>query len=68
MRELWTANLVGKMHLFDITGAELAEKLGVTRAYVSMILSGKRTTRKAQIQFERAVDELVREKEREEAI
>ena len=43
MPEKWTGELVGKMHLYGVRQADLAKVAGVTRAYVSMILAGKRT-------------------------
>ena len=36
----WIADLVGKMHKSRITKTRLAEELGVTREYVSMVLNG----------------------------
>lgn len=36
--EKWTGRLVGKMHCNRVTYDELAEELGVTKAYVSLIL------------------------------
>jgi len=42
MPETWTGTLVGRMHNHRITNADLAEELGVTAAYVSMVLNGKR--------------------------
>ena len=38
----WTGNLVGLMHNEKITNIQLAEKLGVTDRYVSMVLNGHR--------------------------
>jgi transcriptional regulator with XRE-family HTH domain len=40
--ETWTGNLIGKMHNKDVTYDELAEEMGVTKSYVSMILNGHR--------------------------
>ena len=42
MPETWTGNLIGKMHNKDGTYDELAEEMGVTKSYVSMILNGHR--------------------------
>ena len=42
MPETWTGNLIGKMHNKDVTYDELAEEMGVTKSYVSMILNGHR--------------------------
>lgn len=42
MVEKWTGRLVGRMHNERVTYEELAGELGVTKAYVSMILRGTR--------------------------
>ncbi len=39
----WTAEVVGQMHIHNITQQELAEELGCTREYVNIILNGKRS-------------------------
>lgn len=51
--------MVGKMHKFKITKTRLAEELGVTREYVSMVLNGHREPAGAKDKFRRAVDEIV---------
>lgn len=66
MRDIWTANLVAKLHLYDITYEELGEKLGFRKNYVGMILNGVRKPAGAQEKFEAAVEELIREKIKEE--
>ena len=67
MRDIWTANLVGKLHLYDITYEELGAKLGVKKNYVGMILNGVRHPVGAQEKFENAVNEIIKEKARKEA-
>lgn len=42
MPETWTGNLIGDMHNKGITYDDLAAEMGVTKAYISMILNGKR--------------------------
>ena len=42
MPETWTGNLIGKMHNKDVTYDELAEEMGVTKSFVSMILNRHR--------------------------
>ena len=59
----WTGNLVGLMHNKRITNIQLAEKLGVTDRYVSMVLNGHREPDGAEQRFSAAVDELIREQE-----
>ena len=45
MPEKWTGDLVGKMHVNHVTLAELGNELGITKAYVGMILNGQRGKR-----------------------
>lgn len=59
MPEKWTGRLVGKMHNERITHEELAAELNVTRAYISMILNGKRNPDGIRKRMEDAVDRLI---------
>lgn len=59
MPETWTGNLIGKMHNKDITYDELAEELGVTKSYVSMILNGKRKPPEIRKRMEGAVNSII---------
>lgn len=58
----WTGELVGLMHCHRITGLQLAEKLGVTNRYVSMILNGHRDPPGAEARFREVVAEIIRER------
>lgn len=58
----WTGELVSKMHLNGIRKTELANKLGCTRASVTMILNGERNPVGAQERFEKAVDAIIAER------
>lgn len=58
----WTGKIVGKMHATGIDHQELAERLNITPAYVSMILNGKREPKDAEARFNAALDELIAEK------
>lgn len=42
MVEKWTGRLVGRMHNERVTYDEIAEEMGVTKSYISMILNGSR--------------------------
>lgn len=57
----WTADLVGQMHKHKISKTQLADHMGVTREYVSMVLNGHREPAGAEQRFRRAVDELIAE-------
>lgn len=38
----WTGDFVGRMHRYRVTITQLAQEMGVTREYLSMILNGHR--------------------------
>ena len=59
MPKKWTGDLVGLMHNNKISFQMLADKLGVTNRYVSMVLNGHREPAGAKDKFRRAVDEIV---------
>jgi hypothetical protein len=59
----WTGDMVGKMHNNRVTMTQLAERLGVTKAYVCMVLNGHRSPKGAEQRFMAALDELIKEKE-----
>jgi transcriptional regulator with XRE-family HTH domain len=50
------------MHNNKITVAELAEKMDINSKYVSSILNGKKTPKGARERFEKAVDEIIKER------
>lgn len=58
----WTAEIIGEMHLYRIAKKRLAEHLGVTPEYASMILNGHRNPPDAEARFREAVAEIIREK------
>ena len=59
MVEKWTGRLIGKMHNNGVSAADLAAELGVTKAYVSMILNGARKPPEAKNRLESAVDAII---------
>lgn len=59
----WTGDMVGKMHNNRVSLTQLAEKLGVTKAYVCMVLNGHRSPKDAEQRFNAALDALIKEKE-----
>ena len=59
MPEQWTGDLVCRMHLHRIPQKRLAEALGVTPEYVSMVLNGHRTPPGAQARFSAALERLL---------
>ena len=61
MPKEWTGDVVGLMHVHKITNQQLAEHLGVTDRYVSMVLNGHRDPDGAYERFRSAVEEIVEE-------
>ena len=59
MKELWTGDLVGKMHVAGVTQEDLAAALGWNKAYISMILNGSRKPAGAREKLEAAFDSVV---------
>jgi hypothetical protein len=57
--EKWTGRLIGKMHNNGVTAADLANELGVTKAYISMILNGARKPTGARERLENAADAII---------
>ena len=55
----WTGNLVGLMHVHKISKKQLADHIGVTREYVSLVLNGHREPKGAEEQFKTAVNEII---------
>lgn len=62
MPEKWTGRLVGRLHNERITYEELANEMGVTKAYISMILNGARKPEGIKDRMEAAVAAIVERK------
>lgn len=63
MIESWTGHLIGKMHNHRVSATDLAAELGVTKAYISMILNGARKPADAKCKLEAAVDAIIARRE-----
>ena len=59
MPEKWTGRLVGRLHNEQITYEELANEMGCTKAYISMILNGARKPDGIQKRMEDAVSAII---------
>ncbi len=68
MRDSWTGALIGKMHNANVTYDELAKELGCGKAYISMILNGKRTPPNAKERLENAFKSILEKKRKNEKI
>ena len=58
----WIATAVGKMHINKITQTQVAQKMGVTREYVNMILSERRCPTGAKSRIMTAINEIIAER------
>ena len=58
----WTADVVGEMHLLHISKRQIAEQLGVTPEYVSMVLNGHREPEGAEVRFREALTKIIEKK------
>lgn len=65
MPEMWTSEVVAKMHLHKITQKQLAEAIGWTPEYVSMILNGKKNPSGAYEKMIEAIGRIETEKREE---
>ena len=59
MPEKWTGRLIGKMHNERVTYDDLADELGVTKSYVSMILNSVRKPNGIQERMENAFESVL---------
>lgn len=55
----WTGHLVGRMHNANITAKQLAAKLGKNPKYVSQVLNGHYSPKKAESEFNAALDDMI---------
>lgn len=55
MPENWKARLIAKLHMNRISKKRLAEQLGYTPEYVSMVLNGHRSPNGAENEFSKAL-------------
>ena len=63
-REAWTGEIVKMLHVNGITQTALADKMGVTKEYVSMLLHGKRVASGAEKRMRSAIEELIKSEEK----
>lgn len=58
----WTGDIVGKMHVYEITAITLAQKLGYNPKYLSAILNGHVAPKNAEQRLSAAINDLIVEK------
>lgn len=55
----WIGEIVGLMHMNGISNKQLAEHMGMTPEYISMILNGNREPAGIEDRLRKAIDEIV---------
>ena len=58
----WVGNFVGRMHCYRVTNTQLAQKMGVSREYLSMILNGHREPPGIEQRMSEALSSLIEER------
>ena len=64
MKLSWDAETVGRMHMAEITGKQLADAAGVTNTYLSAVLHGKKGNVSTQMRIKAALERLEQRKNR----
>ena len=54
----WTGEIIGEMHMKKVTTKRLAQELGYTPEYVSMVLNGHREPKCAEAVFRNALAQI----------
>lgn len=67
MLEKWTGEVVGTMHIYGITHRQLADRIGITNRYLSMLLNGKRKSQGSEGRVRAALMDLINERSGESA-
>ena len=65
MPEKWTGEAVGRMHVLQIQHKELANRMGITNRYLSMVLNGKRNPPGAEARVMGAIEMIESERNAE---
>jgi len=65
MLEAWTGELVGRMHMHRVSNQDLANEMFCCKAYVGMILNGRRNPPGARERLEAAFERVL-EKRKED--
>lgn len=58
----WTGELVGKMHNARVTAKELAAYMGKNEKYVSQVLNGHYSPKKAESEYNAALSAIIAER------
>lgn len=55
----WTGEIVALLHVNEISQKELAQQLGLTRQYVSLVLSGTKDPSGMEARMRSAIGEII---------
>lgn len=66
MPEMWTGDLIGRMHNAKVTKVDIANELGVHKSYISMILNGEKAPKNAETRLNAAFYAVLNRKLEEE--
>lgn len=55
----WTAEIIGQMHLYGITGKNLAAAVGWNPKYLSQVLNGRVNPKGAEEKLRNALESLI---------
>lgn len=58
----WTGMAIGMMHVLQISHKEVADKMGVTNRYLSMVLNGHRTPPDMESRVNEAIGEILKDR------
>ena len=66
VREKWTGQIIGRMHVENVTYEQLGAEMGIGKAYVSMILNGERKPKGIRQRMEAALDAVLAKRKGEQ--
>lgn len=58
MLEKWLGEVVGEMHIQNISQKQIASHMGVTEEYLSMVLNGHRKPAGIEVRIRKAIREI----------
>lgn len=62
MPKAWTGEVVKQLHINGIAQKELAEEMGYTKEYMSMVLNSKREPSDVQTRIEEAISSIIKKR------
>ena len=64
----WTAELIGEMHLCNVTAKQLADEVGWNPKYLSTVLNGHKNPKNAEVKLRTALARLNQETKDKESL